>query len=166
MLELILLLFIYWSKVYLTYYSKLNVVDNAGVNVTPKMKWFCTLYNSVTRQRSRGELNSHYPMVILFEDCIHLRVKLQTVLFLAHLQGGSKPRNVMMRVWNVTGTNIMPTIETNIHWKRPMLPILARKPSTLRVIVSLLLWVSYGQEKRQKIGSMQCKVLRPYLQLT
>lgn len=110
--------------------------------------------NSVTRQRSGAVLNSHYPMVILFEDCIHLRVKLQTVLFLAHLQGGSKPRNVMMRVWNVTGTNIMPTTETNIHWKRPMLPILARKPSTLRVIVSLLLWVGYGQEKRQKIGSM------------
>lgn len=110
--------------------------------------------NSVTRQRSGGELNSHYPMVILFEDCIHLRVKLQTVLFLAHLQGGSKPRNVMMRVWNVTGTSIMPTTETNIHWKRPMLPILARKPSTFRVIVSLLLWVGYGQEKRQKIGSM------------
>ena len=69
----------------------------------------------------------------------HLRVKLQTVLFLTHLHGGSKPRNVMMRVWNVTGTNIKPTTQTKVHWNLPMLPTLERKPSTLRVIV-LVIW--------------------------
>lgn len=68
----------------------------------------------------------------------HLRVKLQTELLRTHLQGGSKPRNVMIRVWNVTGTNMTPTTQTRIHWNRPMLPILARKPSTLRVIVSII----------------------------
>ena len=65
----------------------------------------------------------------------YLRVKLQTVLFWTHLQGGSRARNVMIRVWNVTGTNIMPTTHTRVHWNLPILPILERKPSTLRVIV-------------------------------
>lgn len=64
----------------------------------------------------------------------HSRVKLQTVLFLTHLHEGSKPRNVMIRVWNVTGTNMIPTTHTKVHWNLPMLPILARKPSTVTVI--------------------------------
>ena len=68
----------------------------------------------------------------------YLRVKLQTELLRTHLQGGSKPRNVMIRVWNVTGTNMTPTKQTRIHWNRPMLPILARKPSTLSVIVPII----------------------------
>ena len=62
-------------------------------------------------------------------------VKLQTVLFWAHFQGGSNPKNAMMRGWKVTGTIMIPTTKTSIHWNRPIPPIFVRKPSTLSVMV-------------------------------